>query len=521
MVVMSRPSQNPPDAATPGPAVRIAADRCVGCEDCLEPCPTGALSLPDGGRVVRAENLFCTGCRRCVEVCPNQAITVTGPKRSMGAVLEQLSKAGQENGHQGVVARAGSTPAGLGRRGFLTGAGLIGGGLVAGAVAGAATVGAGGSGGSGSRVTGPVRLPAVAFHGVHQAGILTPAPPAAIFAVFDVMSTTATELRDLARALTDVARQVTSGPVPDGGISAPPADNGLLGTDPTADGLTVTVGLGASVFDDRFGLADRAPHALAPMRSFSGDLLDPAQTHGDLLLQLRGGHPDTVVRALRLISRATRGGLVPRYRIDGFISPPAPTGTPRNLQGFKHGISHPDVTKAPVADRLLWAGPDEPSWAAGGTYQVLRIIRMLVESWDRISLAEQEAAIGRRRDTGAPLDGNAETDIPRYTHDAEGTVTPLTAHIRRANPRTSGTDDSRFLRAGYNYDRGIDGDGHFDMGLVFNAYQQDIRRQFEATQTRLLSEPLAAYVRPTGGGYFFALPGVRDGNDHYARALLT
>jgi deferrochelatase/peroxidase EfeB len=368
------------------------------------------------------------------------------------------------------------------------------------------------------------RLAAVPFHGRWQAGIVNPPPPAACFVSFNVTAANRDELVELLKTLTARARFLTHGGIPaNHGPVEPPSDSGTLGPEIPADGLTITVGFGSTLFDDRFGIAARRPKHLTPMTSFPNDDLKPNLVGGDLLLQICAGSTDTAIHALRDIAKHTRGGMQILWRMDGFVAPARPTGVPRNHFGFMDGIANPNVTDAAVADRLLWVVPGigEPKWAVGGSYHVCRIIRMFIEFWDRVSLNEQQTMIGRFRASGNVLGTNSLSALPDFAADPKGKTIPLSAHIRLANPRTRATEDSRIFRRGYNYDNGVDLTGNLDMGLIFNCFQQNLVRQFAANQTRLIGEPMVDYISPIGGGYFFALPGVRDRNDWYARGLFA
>jgi deferrochelatase/peroxidase EfeB len=367
----------------------------------------------------------------------------------------------------------------------------------------------------------------VPFYGRYQAGIATPPQTAAEFLSFVVTAANRRELIDLLRTLTERAAFLTQGrtrPPPRPGRAS--EHRHLLGATVVPDDLTVTVALGASLFDDRYGLASRKPAQLKTMRSFTHDRLDPKLTHGDLLVQLCANHRDTVGNAMLDLLEQTRGGMRLRWRIQGFRFPPRPVGIPRDWMGFKDGIANPNTDDAGQMNQVVWVprGRSEPAWAAGGTYQVVRIIRMHMERWDKVPVAQQERIFGRRKISGAPLyatDPNASDELdPVYTNDPQGLLTPLRSHIRLANPQTPQTAaTSSILRRSYQYDRSPDDGGQPDLGHAFCCFQQELKT-YITMQNRLEKEMLVPYITPIGGGYFFAVPGVRDTHDYYASGLL-
>ncbi len=367
----------------------------------------------------------------------------------------------------------------------------------------------------------------MAFLGQHQAGIVTPDVATALVAALDVTAKSPAELGRLFKTLTErIQYLMTGGKLESLDIKYPPSGSGILGPSFPPDNLTVTVAVGASLFDQRYGLAALRPRHLSEMPKFPNDRLDPSLCHGDLLLQFCANHNETNIHALRDILKQLSGLAVLRWQINGFQQPdsdPHPKRTTvRNMMGFKDGTANLNPNEAGLMNRLVWVQPNqnEPAWSAGGTYQVVRVIRMFVEFWDRTPLDEQEEIFGRSRDSGAPLGHKHEEDIPNYSKDPKGKLIPLDAHIRLANPRTSKTEANRILRKGFHYSRGIDKAGQMDMGLLFVSFQQDVQRGFETVQNRLNGEPLEEYIKPIGGGYFFALPGVRSKDQYLGQALL-
>lgn len=365
----------------------------------------------------------------------------------------------------------------------------------------------------------------VPFFGVHQSGVVNPAPAAALMVAFDVTAQSKADLVRLFQTLTQrIAFLMAGGTPPSIDAKFPPSDSGVLGTKVFPDNLTMTVAVGNSLFDQRFGLQALKPQHLMAMPNFPNDQLDPNLCHGDLLLQCCSNTAETNIHALRDILKNLPDLLTVRWKTEGFLPPHTlkklGKDTVRNLLGFKDGTANLKVDDTKLMDRTVWVQPKsgEPAWATGGTYQVVRVIRNLVERWDRTPLQEQEAIIGREKGSGAPLGLHHERDLPDYAHDPKGKAIPLDAHIRLANPRQS--EVGLILRRGFNYSEGVDRSGHLNMGLLFVCFQSDLERGFITVQNRLKGEPLEEYIKPIGGGFFFALPGVTAKGQYLGQSLL-
>jgi deferrochelatase/peroxidase EfeB len=407
---------------------------------------------------------------------------------------------------------------GLSRRGLL---GLLGAGA-AGLAAGAAGGVAGGMAISRATATGPASGSAGvhAFFGPHQAGIVTPVQEHLHFAAFDMMARTNRD--DLISLLQDwsyAAARMTQGldvsasGAVGGSLEAPPDDTGeALGL--PASSLTITIGVGPSLFQnadgDRYGIAAKRPTGLERLPAFLGDDLDPALSDGDLCIQACADDPQVAVHAIRNLSRIAFGRARIRWSQLGFGRTSMTTttqATPRNLFGFKDGTANILADDKAGLDEHVWVGAsDEPGWMAGGSYLVARKIAMIIESWDRVRLSEQQRIIGRSKGEGAPLSGGGEFTEPNFeAKDASGRAAiDVASHVRLAHPKLN--DGVRILRRGYNFVDGNNDLGRLDAGLFFLSYQRS-PEQFVKIQRTLSTDAMNEYVRHVRSGIWAIPPG--------------
>ncbi len=196
----------------------------------------------------------------------------------------------------------------------------------------------------------------VPFYGMHQAGIVTPRPANGMFVSFDVIADTPADFDHMMRKLTERIVFLTQGGTPpDLDRKLPPADSGILGPEVLPDNLTITVGLGMSLFEARPWLKRLKPRCLQRMTQFKNDALLGELCHGDLSLQFCANTADTNIHALRDILKNLPEYLLPRWKQEGSVPTILPDAqgnmqSARNFLGFRDGSANPHSGDAALMD---------------------------------------------------------------------------------------------------------------------------------------------------------------------------
>ena len=402
---------------------------------------------------------------------------------------------------------------GVSRRGFLAGMGI---GAGAGVLAGGGGVAA-----YSAETDSTGEDSSIPFRDAHQAGIVTAQQEHLHIVAMDVLTEDRDELIDMLATWTTMAERMTQGlPAADeSGESdyAVPTDSGEA-QDLSAKNLTVTVGYGPSLFDDRFGLKNSKPAQLNPLPTFPSDQLKDELCDGDIVIQACADDPQVAVHAVRNLVRAGSGVVEVRWSQLGYGRASSTTteqATPRNLFGFKDGTRNIHSSETEAVDDFVWS--DEAGWMNGGSYLCARRIRMLLELWDRQNLGEQQATFARFRKSGAPL-GTEDTDdqefaeVPFDLIYGREPVIPEDSHVFLSHPENN--SGARILRRAYNFIEGSDTFGHLSAGLFFIAFAGKPEETFIPIQMKLSrNDRMNEYVRYESKAIFACPPGLKEGQD--------
>ncbi|PTB16868.1 deferrochelatase/peroxidase EfeB [Trinickia symbiotica] len=366
------------------------------------------------------------------------------------------------------------------------------------------------------------------FFGQHQGGIVTPQQSHTYVAALDLTTNKRADVIGLLRAWTEAGSRLTRGEPAasiDGPDDRPAEDSGeALGLG--AARLTITFGFGPGLFalegKDRYGLANRRPAALVDLPRFNGDQLVPEKTGGDLFIQACAHDAQVAFHAVRQLARIGSGVAHIRWGQAGFLSGPRGE-TPRNLMGFKDGTNNPSIKDPQLMNEFIWAGSEGPAWMQGGTYTVVRRIRITLEHWDQMERGFQESVFGRQKKTGAPLGKTNEFDaLDLEAADKDGNaVIPENSHVRLSNRATN--NGAQILRRSYSYNDGTNfyierwppwrQETEYDAGLIFIAHQRDPRTGFIPINERLAKfDMMNQFTTHIGSAIFACPPGAKPGS---------
>jgi porphyrinogen peroxidase len=218
--------------------------------------------------------------------------------------------------------------------------------------------------------------------------ILTPLTEAAIFLVLTVDPGGEEIARDLLSDVAGLSRSV--------GFRIPDGE------------LACVVGIGSDFWDRVFGSA--RPAALHPLPEFAGPRHSSVTTPGDLLFHIRARRMDLCFElAAKLTARlGTHAEVVDEVHGFKYFDE-------RDLLGFVDGTENPT---GPAASAAVLIGEEDPDFA-GGSYVIVQKYLHDLDTWNAISVEEQQRVIGRTKLDDIELGDDVK---PSNSHVALNTI---------------------------------------------------------------------------------------------------
>lgn len=218
--------------------------------------------------------------------------------------------------------------------------------------------------------------------------VLMPPTEAAIFLVVTVDAGSEAAVRDLLADVSGLKRSV--------GFRVPEGE------------LTCVVGIGSRLWDRLFGLP--RPADLHTLPEFAGARHTAVSTPGDLLFHLRAHRFDLCFELAQRLTDRLAGHARIVDEVHGFKS-----FDERDLLGFVDGTESPEGADAVSA---VVVGDGDPAFA-GGSYVVVQKYLHDLGGWDRLTVEEQERAIGRTKLSDLELPDDVK---PANSHVALNTI---------------------------------------------------------------------------------------------------
>ncbi len=231
--------------------------------------------------------------------------------------------------------------------------------------------------------------------------------------------------------------------------------------------LSCNVGIGSMAWD-RLG-QDKRPAQLRAFTEIPGDVHTAVSTPGDLLFHIRAERSDMCFELEKLLLAALGDAVTVVDEVQGFRYFDA-----RDLLGFVDGTENP--TGASMYQATL-IGDEDPDFT-GGSYVVVQKYFHNLTTWGNLSVAEQEAIIGRTKVDNVELDDLNDLNT-RKSHKRLNTI--VDAH---------GVEHD-ILRD--NMPFGRPGQGEF--GTYFIGYTRDLSVIEQMLRNMFVGDPVGSYDR--------------------------